>query len=1323
MKKAISVLLLLFIITSLIPEIEIASASDDEEGWETVFENAKIYYHAFGTYGMRYGYFQFTDKPKGYYKRTHGDPEYYELGPGVHYVDDLDDLGINAYEGDLGSFDPRLYEYRITNDGVDLIHRMVSLGDNERYTNPFNFTYPYWNPGWGDRVYERLRDQAIIPARSVLTSNQLINGYYVNNIDRIRSFGVTNNDTGIYYESFAKLERRYVAKPPAVSSVSVVANPDNATGIATANVPVAGVPEIYEHGHIWSSDPSVELTVNLPTKTNHGSKYTTGQFTSLIRHLEVGKVYADVSVNPSRVKFTGQDINVDVTVKGYRFGNVGNLRYMLYARKEQDSQPQGCDTWGFSSEPYCEHTFTFTIPASVMNGKDIYTQKFIIEAKVRDTSYQIHDIVAPVEVETIVYRDGVTPPPEEFIVPIGSRSPDGPDTFYVRPYVVHPLGVFYGETQILRFNTPPVISITNPQEGQILSDRGSITIEGNIMDADNDDVYITVDAGGVIQNHNPFPITNTQNWKPFSFTLDIQENTISQGPHSITITADDRRETVTATINIEVSTKLDNETWILVNTLVTEYPGKSFSDPEGDGLYQEQYRFEHDPNHYDNPIGLFNLHNQWINLVYNGANEQLPVERFAHTGKYILDYRARDNPFEPQIKPAFMEFYKWSPPAANYLTFYVHRKPVSSFSLELSSSGSNHFDVYVKNYSYDQDNVSKPYRGISQVQVRYREVGSTLWTIKPAMNVNAGEKYYVARLPSGKNYEIAVRARDIDGRNNLGVWSEWAEKTFITASPPAVGFTVQPSHHQYRGDTFIIVPNADVGPATYRIVRNADNAVVYDQYHNNNNSWNRVFGTLNQVTDYYTIIQEVTGSGGVSASHMEIISVSNRKPTISNLRLSGSNWTHTSKDNPLIISDTSPSISWTYLDADGDRQTRYDVKIYDGEDIAQTFSQNTNLASGGSISTSSLSVEKYKTHKAEIRVFDGYEWSQVYTRYFKIQDNLPPVAEFDFHPNPSNRITPTQFTSLAQDPDNHISELSHVWAYRKKGSFDWNVFSNNQNSEYQFTELGTYEVRLTVTDPGGLSDSVIKDVPVVNLEPVADFDIIPEIAYEGDVLQAIDKSSDPEGDTIVIHHWQVFLPSGELLCTTQGDFSENEASIAVPTIEMPGVYNFRKRVMDEHGTWSTWTPWKSHEVNALQIEGWVHHTELWEQNRIKYNLSKTASNDWPRSYDMFFPGEKFILEAETTEIHPDRSDLFLDYGDVKAEIVGTSYGALLVPEYSSTGNHYKWDGELWDSRMLYWRSKSITFRFTASWPNGTVKNYDVPVIIDDDPYWRQRHSR
>ena len=87
--------------------------------------------------------------------------------------------------------------------------------------------------------------------------------------------------------------------------------------------------------------------------------------------------------------------------------------------------------------------------------------------------------------------------------------------------------------------------------------------------------------------------------------------------------------------------------------------------------------------------------------------------------------------------------------------------------MELSSSGPNHFDVYVKNYSYDQDNVSKPYRGISQVQVRYREVGSTYWTIKPAMNVNAGERYYVDRLPSGKNYEIAVRARDIDGRNNL----------------------------------------------------------------------------------------------------------------------------------------------------------------------------------------------------------------------------------------------------------------------------------------------------------------------------------------------------------------------------------------------------------------------------------------------------------------------------------------------------------------------------------------------------------------------------
>ena len=112
------------------------------------------------------------------------------------------------------------------------------------------------------------------------------------------------------------------------------------------------------------------------------------------------------------------------------------------------------------------------------------------------------------------------------------------------------------------------------------------------------------------------------------------------GPHSITITADDGREAVTATINIEVSSKLDNETWILVNILVTEYPGKSFSDPEGDGLYQEQYRFEHDPNHYDNPIGLFNLHNQWIDLVYDGLTSSfllngllIPGNTFLTTGQ------------------------------------------------------------------------------------------------------------------------------------------------------------------------------------------------------------------------------------------------------------------------------------------------------------------------------------------------------------------------------------------------------------------------------------------------------------------------------------------------------------------------------------------------------------------------------------------------------------------------------------------------------------------------------------------------------------------
>lgn len=125
-------------------------------------------------------------------------------------------------------------------------------------------------------------------------------------------------------------------------------------------------------------------------------------------------------------------------------------------------------------------------------------------------------------------------------------------------------------------------------------------------------------------------------------------------------------------------------------------------------------------------------------------------------------------------------------------------------------------------------------------------------------------------------------------------------------------------------------------------------------------------------------------------------------------------------------------------------------------------------------------------------------------------------------------------------------------------------------------------------------------------------------------------------------------------------------------------------------------------VNIV-VTGNVYHTEQWEENRKKYNISKTGDPNSPRSYDMFFPGEKFMLRAETNVVAD----------GVNVQLLGTSYSTSLVHIGSNI-----WEGSLWDKEMLNWKDRILIFRFTAYKNVSESEPYYVEVQIVDDEYWR-----
>jgi len=158
----------------------------------------------------------------------------------------------------------------------------------------------------------------------------------------------------------------------------------------------------------------------------------------------------------------------------------------------------------------------------------------------------------------------------------------------------------------------------------------------------------------------------------------------------------------------------------------------------------------------------------------------------------------------------------------------------------------------------------------------------------------------------------------------------------------------------------------------------------------------------------------------------------------------------------------------------------------------------------------------------------------------------------------------------------------------------------------------------------------------------------------------------------------------------------------IPTIP-EGTYKVRYTGSTCNGTTET----QVLDINILEltVEGAVNHTNKWNENRIKYNLSKTNNPDSPRPYNVFFPGEKFILKAETNPgAQADR---------VEVEILGTPYSTTLTNTMGDI-----WEGELWHEDMLYWNDRTLTFRFTA-YKAGLQKTDDVVVYIIKDEYWLQ----
>ena len=275
-----------------------------------------------------------------------------------------------------------------------------------------------------------------------------------------------------------------------------------------------------------------------------------------------------------------------------------------------------------------------------------------------------------------------------------------------------------------------------------------------------------------------------------------------------------------------------NSQYVLVDEDTVEYKTE-FIDNEDDPMIAERWKFIHDPNHFDNSNGLYNLSDVW---------QGSPVTRFSKVGRYEVIYQAKDSPTDDN---RFDNYRLWSNEAK--MNLYVHRKAVARFNLSVSPDGHGYTISAYDFGSYDLDhNLSRADKGIVEFEWKWRTTDETTWR---------NERINQTGLDASKTYIIRLRVRDIEG-----VWSDPVVKMVDRAFPPVALFTIDknPITHEeplkVRDQSYANLDS--INRWHWIIVRQSNGAVVQNaQFTNSNTGTGAMAGFDVNVKNVFTLAE------------------------------------------------------------------------------------------------------------------------------------------------------------------------------------------------------------------------------------------------------------------------------------------------------------------------------------------------------------------------------------------------------------------------------------------------------------------------------------
>ncbi|WP_155987817.1 hypothetical protein [Gorillibacterium massiliense] len=419
--------------------------------------------------------------------------------------------------------------------------------------------------------------------------------------------------------------------------------------------------------------------------------------------------------------------------------------------------------------------------------------------------------------------------------------------------------------------------------------------------------------------------------------------------------------------------------------------------------------------------------------------------------------------------------------------------------------------------------------------------------------------------------------------------------------------------------------------------------------------------------------------------------------------------------NPTYVSTLRPTIRWNQQDPDLDTIfAAYQVVVKDESGAVKVDSGIQGQDTSANMQQWSLdkNLQAGKKYQVQVRVSDGGMWSD-WSNIGWMLINRPPTATMltpngtvsapsmldvlqplfkwsQMDPDPDTTFTYFQL-QVSDETNTILLDSGQFWQGTTSAVGSWKASKNLTPNE-------KLQVRVRVFDGFAWSDWSPQTWFVINRPPVADFTWNPAIPWEGDDIQLINQTTDPDGNLQdAQYEWRIEGPA----YPTPAIFSTTDVfQPGSVTDGYPGTYKVTLTATDRYQATSTVT--KTITVGALGITGEVSHTPEWKKNLNEYN---TAHPDNPRSDSVFWAGEAFALTGTPT-------DTGLN-GPVAIRINVQAAGIGSLPLMKTSG--LPWKGVLDSSEA----SKDLElledgvypFVFTVTYTNGVQKQATVPVTI------------